>query len=344
MPNRHRLLALFLCLCLVCGALSSCAGGGVLSYGSQSLDERFFTYLLTMNKTQTLAALYGTTSSLTDNAEIWSSEAREGVTYGEAVVEETLNTLKMTLFYCDYAEKNGLSLSAEERAAAEKSLQSVVSSFESRAAFDAYMKPYGFDYDLLRRYYELDALSSVGMRAYYQYPATALTQADVRSYYADNFVTLLFYYANETDVTLPNGKVAPLTEEEAAARRAAFDAVETAVRGGAPLSSFLEDSDFTGFESGEAETVPLSSVTPSALATALSQMEEDSLQTVTAGKGRYLIWRAPLDDAYFEENQDALLLAVLTEREEALLAEHEADFLLSESFFSSLDVASLPIF
>ncbi len=345
MALKTRVLCLLTALFLLAGALTSCSGKTVLSYGSQKLDERLFRYALTLNKTKTLSNITGTSQGLTDDPSVWTTPLADGSTYGQLVLNETLDMLKMTLFYCDYAKKNGISLSETEKAEALANVQKVVSSFPSRAEFDRYMKTYGFDYDLLCRYYELDALSQAGMRAYYNHPLTSLTKADVRAYYEENYVRAVYLYVNETETTLPNGKTVLLSEEEKATRTAFFDEAEEAIRGGKPFSDYMKESDtVSSFADGKLRTFLSSSVMPEELKTAFVSSPLDEISVYQGEKGRYLIQRVTLDEEYFEENTNAMTLVLISEREAVILQEQKDSFLLDQAYFDSVDLTTLAIF
>lgn len=344
MAWRTRVFCLVLALCLGAFSLSSCAKESVLRYGEESLSEDLFCYALTLTKTKMLATLSGSSTNLQDSPEIWTTELEDGSTYADLVVENTLKTVQMTLFYAAFAKENGVMLTDSEKEAASASVQQIVSSFESRADFDRYMAAYGFDYELLCRYYELDALSQAGMRAYYAHPLTSLTEADVKDYYEAHYVTGIFLYVNETDTLLSNGKRVPLSAEEKEKRSSFFDGAAREIEKGAPFSDFLEESDNNAFEDGAAKTMLLSAVTPEVLKGALGEMEEGVLRTVKSEKGRYLVKKEALSEEFYEENAEALLLSLVSERETEILESSASSFWKNEAYFTSLDVANLAIF
>lgn len=346
MALKTRVLSLFAALFLLASSLCSCAGKTVLSFGNQTLSERLFSYALTLNKTKMLSEILGSNQNMTDDPAIWTTALDEsGETYGDLLINRTLDTLKMTLFYCDYAKKNGITLSAEDEKSALANVNKVVSSFPSRKDFDTYMKKYGFDYELLCRYYTLDALSQAGMRAYYQNPKTSLTKADVRAYYEKEYLRAIYLFVNETDTTLANGKTVNLTEAEIAERKAFFDKAHDAILNGASFADYLKDSDTSSaFEAGQARTFLASKATPEELKKALLDAPVGTLSTHQGQKGRYLILREELDDAFFEENYEAMTLVLIAERETVILQENEASFVKNQAYFSSVDVANLAIF
>ncbi len=343
MALKTRSLCLFLALLLGVLPLCACAQNTVLSYRGVTLDERLFSYALTLTKTKMLSTLTGTTQNLTDDPSIWTTDLGDGETYADVALENTLKTMKMTLFYAAYAKEEDLVLGKEEKESAKENVENIVSSFGSRDAFDSYMSGYGFDYDLILSYYELDALSQLGMRSYYNHPLTSLTQADVQTYYEENYVTAVYLYVNETDVTLQNGKTVPLDEAEKKERTAFFEAAKKGIESGKPFSDYLEKSDAFSHEEGEADTFLLSSVSPIALQTALKEATENELFEVKAAKGRYLVRKEALSESFLEKNSDALLLKLISDREDALL-ESEDGFVLNEAYFASLDIANLAVF
>lgn len=344
MAPKRRAIPLFLALALCFSCLFSCAEKGVLSYGSQSLSSDLFTYALTLNKTKTLATLLGSSQNLEDDPAIWTTDLGDGTTYADTVLDNTLSTMKMTLFYCTYAEEQGITLSAEEEQSVKESVEEIVSSFSSRKAFDEYMQTYGFDYDLIYRYYELDTLSQAGMRAYFQHPLTSLTEADVKAYYTEHYVTLLYLYVNETDMTLSNGKTVPLSEEQKAERSTYFEDAKAAVDAGGALGDWLEKSDDSTFSDKEKKTLLKSNVTPSALSAFVEEMDEGQTVVFSGEKGRYLVQKFETDEDFFEEYYEALLLSVISEREAVLLEEKKDDFVLNSSYFDHVNVADLAIF
>ena len=207
------------------------------------------------------------------------------------------------------------------------------------------MKKYGFDYDLLCRYYEMDSLSQAGMRAYYNNPLTSLTKADVKAYYEENYVRGIYLYVNETETTLPNGKTVALTEEEKAERTAFFNEAEEAVRGGAEFADYMKQSDTaSSFSDGNMRTFARSSISPEELKTAFSLAPMDELFVYQGTKGRYLVHRTQPDEDYFNENTDSMTLMLISEREEVILEEQASSFRFDPSYFDSFDVANLAIF
>ena len=345
MLGRVRFAALLLAVLTVAFSLASCAAPGVLSYGETAADARLFTYALTLTKTQTLAALSGSSTELEDSPELWKTDTGSGKTYGDLVLEKTLSTFEMTLFYANWAKENGVTPDEELKANTRETISKILSTFSSRKEFDRYMGTYGFDYDLICRYYELDALSTAGMRAYYQYPATSLTQADVKAYYRENFVTCLYLAVNEKNQTLANGKTVPLTEDEKAERTAFFEKAAEDVKAGGDLAGWVKRNGQSEFgEEPAAATYQLSSVSPAELREALTEMDEEEVRAVETPGARYLVKRFKPDENYFEENTDALFSAVVSLREKEILQEHGGEFVKNETFFSELDISSLPIF
>lgn len=345
MALKTRVLCFLFALFFVCLPLCSCAAHGVVSYGSQTLDDRLFSYALTLNKTQTLSKITGTSKDLTDDESIWSSTLSDGSTYADLVLSSTLKTMKMTLFYCDYAKKNNISLTEEERAAALENVTAIVDSFSSREAFDKYMSAYGFDYDLLCRYYLQDYLSQKGMRAYYKNPLTSLTQADVLRYYEEEYVTAAYLFVNTKVKTLPNGKTMLLTEEEISSARALFRNLEEQAQNGVPFSEFLSTAEVKcPFEGGLASTFLLSSVLPVNLNAALKEKDAGTLFSVEEEDGLYLVKKEEISQDFFNENLDALTLSLISVREEELLKEKDSDFFVDTAYFDSIDIATLAIF
>lgn len=344
MSLKTRVFCLFLAVVCVGFSLVSCSEKAVLSCGARSVDARLFRYALTLTKTKTLSTLLGSSQNLVDDAQYWTTDLGDSTTYGDLVVENTLKTLKMTLFYSNYADEKGLSLSAEEQALAQENVQKILSSFDSRAAFDDYMGSYGFDYSLIERYYELDALSQAGMRAYYSHPSTALTQADVRAYFEAHYATVVYLYVNETDTVLSNGKRVPLTAEQKEERAAFFDAAAQSVRSAEDFKTFNQKTDDALFADGKPQTLLISSLKTEKLQEAARTLQEGSSTVVQAERGRFLLWKEPLDEAFLTEYSDALLLSLISEREEEILKQEEDSFTLDSAFIDSLDVATLPIF
>ncbi|MBQ2252534.1 MAG: hypothetical protein II328_00970 [Clostridia bacterium] len=343
MSLKTRILSLFLALALSLPPLVSCSGRAVLSCGSESLDERLFSYALTLNKTKTLATLRGSSQNLVDDEAIWTTDLGDGTTYADMVLESTLKTLKMTLFYADYAQQNDVTLSADEKAAVDENLNTILKSFENRAAFDSYMGSYGFDYDLLHRYYTLDALSQAGMRAYYAHPLTSLTSADVKAYYEEHYATYIYFYVNETDVLLQNGKRVPLTDEDKKEKAALFEQVQKDVQTEEDFKKWLDRSDENVFSEKKAETTLFSDV-PQAFAKELKEAEEESLFVAQGEKGRYLVYKAELSEDYFSKHSQAFLLTLISEREDVFLTEQKDLFYKDDEFFATVNVATLKIF
>lgn len=343
MSLKTRILSLFLALALSLPPLVSCSGRAVLSCGSQSMDERLFSYALTLNKTKSLATIKGSSQNLVDDEAIWTTDLGDGTTYADMVLESTVKTLKMTLFYADYALQNDVTLSADEKAAVDENLKTILASFEDRAAFDSYMASYGFDYDLLHRYYTLDALSQAGMRAYYAHPLTSLTSADVKDYYKEHYATYIYFFVNETDTLLSNGKRVPLSEEDRAEKAALFEKVQKDVKSEEDFKRWLDKSDDNVFADQKAVTTLLSSA-PQGLVRDLKEADEDSLFVAEGEKGRYLVYKAELSEDYFNENSQGLLLTLISEREDVLLEEQEDLFFKDEAFLKTVNVATLKIF
>ncbi|MBR6530401.1 MAG: hypothetical protein IKT43_03200 [Clostridia bacterium] len=344
MALKTRVTALVFALFFLALTLVSCAGTPVISCGKQSYDARLFSFALTLSKTQTLAKIQGTSQNLQDDASIWTTDLGDGSTYADLVLSSCLNTVKMTLFYANYATERGAELSKEEEAAAMQNVTAILNTFSTRQEFDSYMAKYGFDYDLIRRYYLLDMLSQKGMRLFYNSTDTSLTNDDVRAYYEENYVSAIFFYVNETDVLLSNGKTVPLTDEEKAEKAAFFDKAHKQISEGGSFADFMKDSDGGQFEDGKVQTFLLSSVSPEGLRDKLSSMQEDSLSVYQGEKGRYLIYKAALSEEFYEENSGTMTLSVISLREEEILSEKTHLFTQDDTYFNSIDVANLAIF
>lgn len=346
MMLRKRAALLLFAPAFLLSFLVSCAQNAVVfSFGSQSVTKRLFSYALTLSKTQTLATLSGSAAEMEDRPEIWETPAADGKPLGDLVREQTEKSVSLMLFYADYAAQKGISLSAEERAAVTAQVDEIVAHFDSESAFRRYMAAYDIDYDLLVRYYELDALCAAGMRAYYAAAPTSLTEADVRDYYRQNYVTCLFVFYDLTDRLLENGKTVPLTEAQKAQKQAQIEAARSALLEGAPLSDFLAESDESTFSDGVPQTFSRADLASDALFDALFALADGESAELYADGGLYLMQKEALSDAYYEENlSGALLYAVKDLRERAILEENAAAFWRDDDALASFSVAALPVF
>lgn len=340
MPPKFRATALVCALCVFLNVFCACsAQKTVLSYRSQTLSERLYRYSLMLQKTKTLSAITGTTENLEDSEELWLAEDAAGVPLGEKLLQSVYDEACISLFYKDYAAQNGVEPTKEKLAEARQNADNIVAAFSSRAAFDRYMQPYGADYDLILDYYTDLAKTEAGMKAYFSAPVTALTPADCRAYFRDRYLTCRFFFISLAAKTLPNGKAVPLSDEERAAAEEEIERLTLALEQNEPIGEGVDEGVFSD---GAARTIPLSLI-PDELRGALRDASPGVFSLET-DKGVYVCEKCAFEEDAFDTFADEIYTAAVSEREEAILAEHGAQFVKNEAFFAALSAAKIPIF
>ena len=230
-------------------------GEGLLVYKNNGIPGGIFLFLLSQTKS---AYLYSATGSFTDDAELWNEKDKSGVTIGEIIFNETLDSALSILYYATVAQENGIALTESETAEITASLDAMVQGYGSRTAFNNEMLRFGVGYNSLREFYKLEKLAQKGAASVLDEGGSdPITEEELKDYYKNNFVTLRHVYFNTTYADDESGE-AP-SQEEIDKKSARADKILELVNSGyTTLPSFKNESeDGLIADSPEGITLPL---------------------------------------------------------------------------------------
>ena len=230
-------------------------GEGLLVYKQNGIPGGVFLFLLSQTKS---AYLYSATGSFTDNADLWNEKDKSGITIGEVIFNETLDSALSILYYASAAQEKGITLTESETAEITASLDTMVQGYGSRTAFNNEMLRFGVGYNSLREFYKLEKLAQKGASSVLDEGGSEpITEEELKDYYKNNFVTLRHIYFNTAYSEGENGE-AP-SEEEINKKSARADKILELVNSGyTNLTSFKNESeDGLIKDSPDGITIPL---------------------------------------------------------------------------------------
>lgn len=251
------------CVLILCGCSSgqksavmgeNSAPQGLLSYGNNTIPDGVFQFLLSQSKT---TRLYAQNGNAEDSKEFWDTKNGDK-TLGQTIFDETLNSALAILYYADVAQKNGVTLTQQQRDNAEQKMQIMVDSYGSRDNFNNEMLKFKTGYNTLRDYYLLEELAQKGADILLgEGGADAITQKELVSYYEQNFVTLRHIFLN-TAYNDPSTKQ-PLTQQQKQEKSALADRIMQEVnQNGKKLTDFKQyNEDGIINQNPDGVTIPL---------------------------------------------------------------------------------------
>ncbi len=346
--------AILALLMLTCTFFTGCSGvdtKAAVEYEGAEISRAVFQYLCCMEKTNYLYEAYGVTSSqitssqLEDNPAIWSAKAEDGSTVSDTLKSQVLEEVKLMLYMKKVAEDQGYFLSADQKKMVQAEFDKIVEQYESKKNFNLQMKNYGVNYDQMLEYNYLQTLAYQGQNLLFGEDGTMkISQENAQKYYKNNYATVGCIYINTKTKTYANGKTVALPEEEKKEKEDLAQRVYDRMMAGEDFAALcLEFSDqkvdeasalkgYTfkkgGFVSEEIENK------------AFGMKVGEKIKAETSG-GVYLLYRMPLDGAYFAEESENILAELEEVKKFSLVAEAEDQFTVDEDFLNELDIAEI---
>lgn len=342
-------------------------GEGMLVYRQNGIPGGVFLFLLSQTKS---AYLYSATGGFTDDEAMWSEKDKNGVTVGEVIFNETLDSALSILYYATVAQDKGITLTESETAEITATLDTMVQGYGSRTAFNNEMLRFGVGYNSLRDFYKLEKLAQKGASSVLDEGGSdPITEEELKDYYKNNFVTLRHVYFNTAYADTETGEA--LTQEQIDKKSARADTILELVESGyTNLSAFknesedgiLKDSpngitiplgDLLEFYAGSSDSENNVFYTYYFLFSKVRGFAEAALMNPT-GKvtrvdsevGIFLVERTPLIMNMFDQYKDAISQFVIRPQRMSDTVQRlksENAFTINESALSTYNTQSAPI-
>ncbi len=184
-----------LCLCIAAVLLlASCSpdsvvGGGksVISFENMSISEGVYQYLFASIKSYYLS----TYNDIKDSSDFWLSESPTGKTYESVINDEIRKAVVNTVVAAALFDKSGYTISDEDVATLDSTLDDVIESFGGRGALNRELAKFGFDDRVLSEIYRIQ------YKYEYMLTQSSLASADdktIEKYYNDSYVCVKFIF------------------------------------------------------------------------------------------------------------------------------------------------------
>ncbi len=330
---------------VTCAACSAKESPAVLTYGDTVITEAMYTYYVSTYKGRYIQAY----SDISDSDDFWESDM--GGRTGEEIMQElVLGNVEQNLVASEEFRRAGLSLSAEETAAVDEYIESMITELASgsRKTFNGQLSEYGINADMLREMLLMEKEAF----AYYEYlygeEGTETVDDALRDeYYKENFVRFAQIYINDIVVYETyedgsfkqdeNGKYVTreLTAEERSDAETRIAAVKAGLEAGEDFDTLREKySDNLDYERGYYFSAATSTDYITSVVSAAFALEEGEWAFVEAARdsGAFFVKRLPLEDGaykdeelsdFFEDFDEDLTTEKYSERLEALYGDIE---------------------
>lgn len=312
-----RAAALLLAILFFSLPLVSCRSKGepLFTYGSHSISDREFTYYLSTYKN----AFLSTYTDVKDTPDFYNSTMPDGRTGEEFLFDLAVENVSMTLICMELFDQNGLRFSNSIPDAIDAEIDDLIKEYAggSKQSLNSTLSAYGINVDILRDIYlEQEKTTAVYDYLYGDNGTIGVTDEEREAYCADHYVHVRhlyinnqYYYPQREDgysQRTENGELvmAPLPEEEAAAKNALVAEVEEALANGEDFDAVYERySEDQYYENGyylTRETDFIDAVTDAAFA-----LEEGEYTKVESDMGVHFILRLPLEERAWENEDNA---------------------------------------
>jgi len=322
----------------------------VIKYGDAEYDERLFMYELSRYKIELLSSL----GLDRDAPELWQTSMGTGsngnvITVGDYFYQECLLNMRITLFFADYAMKNGGDITSEQKKNIDSQMDTLVESFGSKDEVNDILEEYGINYDLYRDHLEIQQLSVNGMTLAYSKGGERYIPVDKeREYYKDNFITVKHItVGTEIAGTDQEGNYIYYTDEEKAAKQEKIENIRARIAAGEDFDTLCLES-----EDNFLETYPKGyTITEGALtdekegygkAAMLLDMEETT-EWEMEGYGYYFIKRVELNEDDFEYCREYIYPILEKQDNVIAVAENAEKFVENSDIIASYSLTNAPI-
>lgn len=346
------LLLLLVTFCILFCGCTPASQKAVVSYGDYKINRALFYYLCCVEKTNYLYEAYGVTSDkvssseLEDNPQIWQAKDSDGVTVGDTLKLQVLETVQTYLYFCQQAKDLGYELNTQQKNMIIDEFASMIArNFDDKKAFNRAMEPYHIDYDKMLDYQMIQGLAYQGEDLLFGESGKMKVSAEgAKKYFKDNYITIDCIFINTENKTFPNGKVVVLPAEEKEAKLALVEELEKKVQSGTDLSLLYEYADQTLEENTEKEgyTFEKGGFFSTQVEAAAFNLKEGEFTRVDAKEGTYFVSRRALDQEYYAQRSESILALLKSVKKAALLAEVMDQFVIDQEYLESIDIVSIP--
>lgn len=208
-------LCAILCLISCLPAFTSCAVGNIYEYGTYSVNEEEYAYLMSFYKRQILDNL-----DIDEEALGYPTSETDNTPLGETLEKMYREQFEQSIFSLIYSQalfdEFGLTLTEEEQRSVRAVASAVLYSYVpngSVSTFNKLVADYGFSYDALCSVYEKQAKESAVVAHLLGENYSKITDKQKDSYYKDNYVHFQVIVVN-TLYRKDGDSFQNLTEEE----------------------------------------------------------------------------------------------------------------------------------
>ncbi|MBQ8249104.1 MAG: peptidylprolyl isomerase [Clostridia bacterium] len=358
---KKRFAAFLLALIMILG-VTSCAkeAKSAITFRDTVIDEYEYSFLMSYYKGMYLYSYYGLTE---DNAAVWTSEISEGVTVNDYLTALTLSSMMSTAIYVELFDEYGLSLTAEETAAVDDAIDSLIEKVGNKAKLNSALSEFGANVETLRKV-RLNNLKIEKVQDYLygENGINTVTKEELDEYYNANYGRTKFIFISKTvDYERDengeyiknedgNIKTHELTEEEVAAKKEFFDELEERVNAGEDFDSLVAeytmDTGMMRFEDGYYVT-STSTFVESTVTDTVAGLEIGETARLETANGWYLIKRYELiDEGYNKEEYAAAMFGgslselLISQRMQEQLSAYSEEVVIDEELMSKYTLAS----
>jgi len=318
----------------------------VLTYNGKSITNNSYNYELSVTKTTFLYSYMGDSSNISDVSEIWDVEISKGITLSDSLKESVYRTSLLKLFYFDYAEKNGISLSDTDLKEIDDSCNKIKNAFKSNGEFLDYLLPYSLDDELLLQYLKEEKLAAkVKTKVFTSGGEFYIPDSQIIDVFHNTYATIKHVYINNVNKTLLNGKTIPLTEDEKAEKQTLIDSILLRLENGENINDLISEQSQDEFYKSRPNglTFRKGETGINEIDTAVFNSSVGDIFAVYTTSGAYIIEKLPLYEMAIADVISKLRNEIIYEKENEFLKTIQNGIVKNMQFFDGIDVKSLPL-
>ncbi len=315
MKTLIKALALILAAAML-SAIGGCTKAPIaLSYGESVITTNMYRYWLSSYK----GTFLYTYTDMTDTDAFWDSVLFENTTAEDYLNGAVLENVKRTLVCMELFRTYGLTMPKSTVADIDSYIADLTEAYGegNKQKFNQTLAQYGVNADMLREIYIEQAKASLVYKYLYgKGGPNALTEADLDTYYRENYVRVRHIYVNDTYKYVTdaegfyqydaNGALLTrnLTEAEKAEKAEKIAAIEKALAEGQDFKTvyetYSEDLYYVNGYYLTRETDFIAEVIDAAF-----EMEIGDTKAVKSDFGAHFLMRLPLEDNAYNETANA---------------------------------------
>ena len=358
----RKILALLLAALLAALALVSCSGPNydetVMSFNGKEIKGYMYKYWLS-----TMKSYFVTVAD--DTPEYWAQELGNGETYESHLKKIITDDIKVRLLLLSYFDEQGLSLTDEEIAAAEKQAEDYLAAYGDEKTLNEKLAVYGVDYARFKEIKVLEAKYDAAYEHLFVNGEKKVTDVAIDDYYKNNYslvkiliVNNVFEYSKDADGNIVydpatgNAVTAVLDDAKKAEKTALADTIEGKIKAGEDFDALMKEYD----ENVDALYYPNGYyICPNDfqkfgadITNAARELAVGETKRVEDETGIYFVKKLDLPDAGYQNTTDAdqfanLYTYCLAVAQNDYLAAHESEITVNESALKNYTVAGASI-